>query len=92
MNPIGADPFSGGRTALTRLGWGLFRTLSWRSLFHAWRAWCSGFRQSGIQGDPWQLGSAFVVIPEGKTACAWISRQAGDHPSPPELLAVLEQV
>jgi hypothetical protein len=69
---------------------GLTKTVSRRSLGHLWRAMRGGFRQTKIQGDPWQLGGAFVITPQGKTVYQQISREAGDHASVPELLAVLD--
>jgi hypothetical protein len=67
------------------------RALSWGSLRNAWRAWRGGFRQAGVQGDPWQLGGAFVVSPAGETLYAQVSREAGDHAPLPELLEALER-
>jgi len=71
---------------------GLSKTLSLRSLGHVWRAMRSGFRQTKVQGDPWQLGGAFVITPEGKTVYQQVSREAGDHASMPELLRVLKRL
>jgi NAD(P)-dependent dehydrogenase (short-subunit alcohol dehydrogenase family) len=54
------------------------------------RAWRSGFRQSGVQGDPWQLGGVFVIRPEAELVYRYVSREAGDHAPAEEILAALE--
>ena len=71
---------------------GLAKAVSRRSLGHVWRAIRSGFRQTKIQGDPWQLGGAFVITPDGKTLYEQVSREAGDHVPIPELMEVLDRI
>ena len=71
---------------------GLTKVLSWRTLGHMWRAMRSGFRQTRVEGDPWQLGGAFVITPEGKTVYEHVSREAGDHASLPELMRALDRL
>ncbi len=66
------------------------RTLSWRTLGHLVRAWRGGHRQAGVQGDPWQLGGAFVIAPPDRVCYAHVSREAGDHAPVPDLLAALD--
>jgi hypothetical protein len=68
------------------------KTLSHRSLGHAWRAWKTGARQSKVQGDPWQLGGAFLITPEGKALFTHVSSEAGDHPSPVQFLAAMDRL
>ena len=68
---------------------GLTNAVSRRSLGHVWRALRRGFRQTKVQGDPWQLGGAFVITPDGNTVYEQVSREAGDHASIPDLLEVL---
>jgi hypothetical protein len=65
--------------------------LSLKTFGHAWRALRSGFRQTEVQGDPWQLGGAFVITPEGKTVYEHVSREAGDHPDNADLLRALDE-
>ena len=67
------------------------RTLSWRTFGHLVRAWRGGHRQAGVQGDPWQLGGAFVIAPPDQVHYAHVSREAGDHAPEPELLAALDR-
>ena len=71
---------------------GLTKTLSMRSFGHAWRAMRGGFRQTAVQGDPWQLGGAFVITPAGETVYEQVSREAGDHASIPDLMEVLDHL
>lgn len=69
---------------------GVATLVSRRSVKHTWRALRGGHRQGKVQGDPWQLGGAFVITPEGETVYEQVSREAGDHPPLPKLIAVLE--
>ena len=66
---------------------GATKSLSLKTLGHAWRAMRGGFRQAEVQGDPWQLGGAFVINTQGEVLYQQISREAGDHVSISELLA-----
>ena len=68
---------------------GLGATFSLKAAGSGFRAFKKGFRQQGVQGDPWQQGGVFVFSPEGETLYAYRSREAGDHPDPAEFLAVL---
>ncbi|MEM9596922.1 MAG: AhpC/TSA family protein [Acidobacteriota bacterium] len=64
-------------------------TLNPKLLGSAFRALAGGHRQSTVQGDPWQQGGAFVFTPEQKVLFSQISRSAGDHVDPKDLLAAL---
>lgn len=44
-----------------------------------------------VEGDPWQLGGAFVITPAGETLYEQVSREAGEHAPLPELLAALRR-
>ncbi len=68
---------------------GRVEILSPRLPLHAWRALRSGYRQAGVQGDPWQLGGAFVIRPDGALTYRHVSREAGDHASVDAILAAL---
>jgi hypothetical protein len=70
---------------------GFTKAISLRSPGHLVRALRKGFRQTRVEGDPWQLGGAFVITPDGRTLYRQISREAGDHASLPELLAAIDR-
>jgi hypothetical protein len=44
---------------------GLSATLHPRLLWNAWRALRSGFRQTKVEGDPWQQGGVLVIALDG---------------------------
>jgi NAD(P)-dependent dehydrogenase (short-subunit alcohol dehydrogenase family) len=69
---------------------GRVELLSPRLPLHALRALRKGFRQTGVEGDPWQLGGVFVVRPGGVLAYRHASADAGDHPPVSDLLEALE--
>jgi len=69
---------------------GRVEVLSPRLAWNAARATAGGFRQGAVQGDPWQLGGAFVIRPGGDVTLAQASREAGDHVGVAELLEALE--
>ena len=72
---------------------GLQRSL--RSTFNlgtvrgAIRAFKKGFRQQRTQGDPWQQGGVFVVLPPADLRFAYVSETAGDHPPNAAILGAL---
>ena len=68
---------------------GRVELLSPRVPLNALRALRSGSRQTGVQGDPWQLGGVFVIRPGGELTYRHASREAGDHPPVDEVLAAL---
>ena len=68
---------------------GRVEILSPRLPLHAWRAWRSGNRQAGVQGDAWQLGGVLVIRPGGTLSYRHVSREAGDHPPIDAILAAL---
>lgn len=69
---------------------GITDALSLGTLRHAVRAYRQGFRQSSVQGDPWQLGGTMVITPENKVLFRHVNRDAGDHPDPKDILDVLK--
>lgn len=69
---------------------GRVEALSPRMPLNALRALRRGSRQTGVQGDPWQLGGVFVLQPGGELTFAHTSREAGDHPDLESILAALE--
>ena len=58
-------------------------------LRRAIRAWRLGFRQSRVAGDPFQQGGVVIVAPTGPERYRFISREAGDHPTPDDILTAL---
>ena len=55
------------------------------------RALRSGARQTAIQGDAWQLGGVFVFGSGGELRFQHRSAAAGDHASPEEIDAALDE-
>ncbi len=73
--------------ALRRLRpWSLFRP---RMIRNAMRARKEGFRQTKVQGDPWQLGGTLVVAPGDRVLYAWRNTNADDDAPLSEVLAAL---
>ena len=69
------------------LAHGVGATLNLESITHGLRAFAGGFRQGAVQGDPWQQGGVFLVMPDGSMPYAYRSRSAGDHPDTEAILA-----
>ncbi len=70
---------------------GRVEVLSPRLAVNAGRALAAGHRQEGVQGDPWQLGGAFVIQPGGRLTFSHRSEVAGDHARPEDILAALDR-
>jgi NAD(P)-dependent dehydrogenase (short-subunit alcohol dehydrogenase family) len=87
--PLLVDPeLSAYRAAGLRRG--RVEALSPRLPLNALRALRAGYRQTGVQGDPWQLGGVFVIRPGGELVYRYVSREAGDHAPVDEVLAALD--
>ena len=71
---------------------GIFDAVNLRTARHAVRAFRKGFRQVSVQGDPWQLGGSFVIDPKGAVLFTQVSKEAGDHPDPQDILAALRRI
>ncbi len=69
---------------------GHLELLSPRMPLNALRALRGGARQSGVQGDPFQLGGVFVIRPGDEIAYSYLSREAGDHPPVDAILSALD--
>lgn len=54
------------------------------------RAFAGGFRQTTVAGHPLQQGGVVVIDPGGTERYRYISRSAGDHPSPQAILRALK--
>lgn len=61
-----------------------------RMIGNAVRAFNAGYRQTGVEGDAFQLGGVLVVRRGGDLVYRYASREAGDHPPVSEVLAALE--
>lgn len=68
---------------------GALSVLHPRVLGNALRSLRGGFRQGRTQGDPWQQGGVFVISSDGRMLFEHISREAGDHPRPEQILGAL---
>jgi hypothetical protein len=74
---------------------GMLRVMSLKAAVNAGRALRSGEHQGATQGDPWQLGGAFVVLPPatdapaGRVVFEQRSEIAGDHADPDAILSAL---
>ena len=70
---------------------GRLELLAPRLPLNALRALIGGSRQTGVKGDPWQLGGVFAIRPPGELTYRYVSREAGDHPPVEGILAALEE-
>ena len=68
----------GVRAALSTRGWGM-----------AWQAMRAGTWPNGVQGDPWQIGGMFLIMPGGSLRWAYVGQFAGDHPPLAGVLSIL---
>jgi hypothetical protein len=51
-----------------------------------------GKRQGATMGDPWQQGGVFILRPGNRVDFAYISKEAGDHPSVEAIISALDKV
>lgn len=68
---------------------GRVEALSPKLAWSAARALRKGHRQTGVEGDPWQLGGAFVIRPDGALTLRHVADHAGDHVRLDAILAAL---
>ncbi len=68
---------------------GRVELLSPRLPLNALRAVREGYRQSSVEGDPWQLGGVLVVRAGGALTYRYVSEVAGDHPPVDEVIDAL---
>ena len=71
---------------------GLWTTWTPRSLPATIRALRHGFRQSRTQGHAYLQGGVAIVDAIGVVRWSFVSRFAGDHPSPEYVVATLRRV
>jgi hypothetical protein len=71
---------------------GLRSSLAPSVIFRGIRAFIEGERQGAIMGDPWQQGGVFIIRPGNRVEFAYISEEAGDHPSSEAIISALDKV
>jgi peroxiredoxin len=71
---------------------GLLSSISPGVFLRGFRAFAEGKRQGATRGDPWQQGGVFIIRPGNVVAFAYVSQEAGDHPSPDSIIAALDKV
>jgi peroxiredoxin len=71
---------------------GLLSAINPRVFLRGFRAFAEGKRQGATQGDPWQQGGVFVIRPGNVVDFAYVSQEAGDHPSTDKIIAALDKV
>jgi hypothetical protein len=71
-----------------RGAWAVWSPRSWPAGLRAVRG---GFRQSRTQGQAYLLGGVAIVDSGGVVTWTYISRYAGDHPDPGQILAALKR-
>lgn len=71
---------------------GLRSSLGPGVLLRGLQAFREGKRQGATRGDPWQQGGVFVIAPGNRVEFAYVSAEAGDHPSSAAVLAALDRV
>jgi peroxiredoxin len=71
---------------------GLRSSLSPGVILRGVHAFREGKRQSATKGDPWQQGGVFVILPNNRVEFAYISEEAGDHPSAEAVLSALDKI
>jgi len=87
--PLLTDPSRASYCALD-MRRGLTSVLRASVVVRAWSTWRAGFRQSHVAGDALQQGGVVVIAPGGVERFRFISREAGDHPAPADILTALE--
>lgn len=71
---------------------GLRSSLSPGVILRGVRALVEGKRQGATMGDPWQQGGVFIIRPGNRVDFAYISEEAGDHPSVEAILSALDKI
>jgi hypothetical protein len=71
---------------------GLRSSLSPGVILRGLRAFGEGKRQGAAMGDPWQQGGVFIIRPGNRVDFAYISAEAGDHPSAEAILFALDKL
>lgn len=71
---------------------GLSSSLTPGVILRGLRAFGEGKRQGATMGDPWQQGGVFIIRPGNRVDFAYVSAEAGDHPSAEAILSALDKL
>lgn len=76
-HPVLSDPQRRAFAAAgMRRGW--HTMFHWRFVRNLWRSLRAGFRQGGVQGDPWQHGGVLVLDGDRRLVHQQVDTTAGD--------------
>jgi hypothetical protein len=62
-----------------------------RAIWNYLRAFVSGHRYKGMQGDALQQGGVLVTAPDDAIAFRYVSKVSGDHPEAQQILAAVRE-
>ncbi|MBL8756716.1 MAG: AhpC/TSA family protein [Planctomycetes bacterium] len=89
-HPVLSDPQrSAFAAAGMRRGW--YTLLHWRFVANLWRSLRAGFRQAGVQGDPWQHGGVLVLAADRRLLHQQLDTTAGDEVDVDAVLAAVRR-
>lgn len=71
---------------------GLLTSLNPGAIIAAVRTMLAGFRQSKTMGHGFQQGGVLVITSDGDVPYHYVSRHAGDHPDPEEIITALQRL
>ena len=71
-----------------RGAWAVWSPRSWPARLRAVRG---GFRQTRTQGQPYLLGGVAILDSGGAVRWTYVSRYAGDHPDPAQVVAAVNR-
>lgn len=83
--PLYTDPRRGSYQA-AGLKRGVLAVFNLSAVKNTWRARRGGFQQTGVRGDAWQQGGAFVLAPGNRVLYEQRSEVGGEHADPQALL------
>jgi hypothetical protein len=75
-----------------RLRRDLRSSMGLRVVRNAVQAYRDGYRQTKVQGDPWQQGGVFVIDSDGNICFSYASERAGEHPPTHEIVRALKSM
>ncbi len=70
---------------------GKLATIGPRNFLPALKALFTGNFQGRVQGDPYQQGGAFIILPGDKLAYSYISKRSSDRPPIKKILKKLQE-